>query len=80
MANKVEALQLSNHLAQTTAITFNSKATVKIRDNYFSFEFSMTRQVPFGADEAVEIKALTDDVNVIIDDQIAQILSATNNG
>lgn len=77
MANKVETLQMSKHLAQTTEIKFSSKATVKIRDNYYSFEFSATRQVPFGADEGTEIGALTDDVNAVIDDQIDQIVAAT---
>lgn len=80
MENKVEALQVSSHLAQTTEIRFSSKATVKIRDNFFSFEFSATRQVPLGANEVVEIEALTNDVNAVIDDQINQIVDASKQG
>lgn len=80
MANQVETLQVSKHLAQTTEIRFSSKATVKIRDNFFSFEFSATRQVPMGANEVVEIQALTDDVNAVIDDQINQIVAASQQG
>ena len=77
MANQVQGIQMSQHLAQTTGITFSSKATVKIGDSYYSFEFQMSRQIPLGADEVSEISALTDDVNAVIDDQIDQIVAAT---
>lgn len=72
--------QRSEHLAQTTSISFTSKATVKIADTFFSVEFTETRQVPFGANAALEIQSLTDDVNAVVDDQIEQLESAYKGG
>lgn len=77
MSNKVETGPVrSPHLGNTTSITFTSKATVKVGESFFGVEYSETRQVPFGADVAVEVQSLTDDVNAVVDDQIEQIESA----
>ena len=66
-----------NQKAVTTSITANSKCTIKIKDNYYSIEFSEERTLPEVEDINVEKERLLlfDDVNRIVDDQINEILN-----
>ena len=62
--------------AITTKITANSKCTVKLKDNYYSIEFTEERTLPEVGDVDLdaERQVLFDDVNAVVDEQINQIL------
>lgn len=62
--------------AITTTIKANSKCTVKLKDNFYSIEFSEERIVPEleGVDLEKERLLLWDDVNAVVDEQINDIL------
>ena len=57
--------------ATVTTIKANSKVTLKIKDNFFSVEYSEERTVPDvdGVDIEAERKCLFNDVNAIVDEQ-----------
>jgi len=60
----------------TTSIRCTSKATIKIRDNFYSVEMSEERVCPEGTngvDWSAEKKFLWDDVNDQIDKQVEDI-------
>lgn len=59
--------------AVITKITAYSKATIKIKDNYFSTEYQEERVIPDidGVDIAKEREALWDAVNTEVDNQMA---------
>jgi hypothetical protein len=61
--------------ATITTIKANSKVTLKIRDNFFSVEYSEERTIPDvdGVDIEAERKCLFDDVNAIVDEQANEI-------
>lgn len=56
-----------------TKIQATSRASVKIRDNYFTMEFSEERMIPDieGVDLEQEKSALWDEVNGEVDAQVA---------
>ena len=58
-----------------TTIKENSKVTLKIRDNFFSVEYSEERSIPDveGVDVEAERKCLFEDVNAIVDEQANEI-------
>lgn len=62
--------------AQTTTISASSKVTVKIRDNFYSYEYMESRNVPVD-DETVNIseekRLLWDSVIKEVDDQIVEL-------
>jgi len=65
---------------QTTAIRATSRASVKIRDNYFTVEYSEERTITYDPEEAVdetvlnnERQKLWDDCNDEIYNQISEI-------
>lgn len=64
--------------ANVTKITATSRCAVKIRDNYYTIEFSEERSIPDQGDVEVDIaeerKFLWDAVNTVVDDQIQEII------
>lgn len=61
---------------KTTEIKFTSRSSVKIRDNYFTFEATITKQCPENYTDAEydEAKqALWDECNNEIDKQVVEI-------
>lgn len=62
--------------AKVVEITATSRAAVKIRDNFYTVEFSEKRSVPDVEDVNIEAERqlLWDDVNAVVDDQIEDIL------
>lgn len=62
-------------LAKTTTIKATSRASVKIRDNYFTVEYSEERIIPDieGVDIEEERAELWDTVNTECDNQILEI-------
>lgn len=63
--------------AITTSIKATSKCTIKVRDNFYSVEFSEERGLQEGLDEETlenERKLLWDAVNTSVDEQVADIL------
>ena len=68
--------------AQVSKITAYSKATIKIRDNYFSTEYQEERVIPQvdGVDIAKEREALWDTVNAEVDNQMAIIVDTFRDG
>lgn len=60
----------------TTALRFTSRASVKIRDNFYTVEACEERAIPDveGIDVDEERKALWETVNKECDDQIQEIL------
>lgn len=72
-------------MKESKAITTNIKATsrvaIKIRDNFYTVEYSEERNVPTDTevDMDFERNILWDDVNKIVDEQCAQILKTFKN-
>ena len=60
--------------AVTTSIKATSRVAVKIKDNFYTVEFSEERSVPEDADMDEERAELWDAVNSTVDDQCEQIL------
>ena len=79
----------TNNIAfKTKEISATSRASVKIKESYFTFEATETRTVNYEAlpknlEEAEECinnewKALYDTVNAEVDDQIAKVYELAN--
>ena len=66
---------------KTTLIRATSRASVKIRENFYTIEYSEERVIPEveGLDLESEKKLLWDDVNREVDLQIEDIYEATKN-
>lgn len=63
--------------AVTTSIKATSKCTIKVRDNFYSVEFSEERGLHDALDEATledERRRLWDAVNASVDEQVSDIL------
>lgn len=62
--------------AKTIKITATSRMSIKVKDNYFTIEFSEERSIPDveGVDLAKEKEALWDAVNNEVDNQGALIV------
>ena len=61
---------------KTTEIKFTSRSSVKIRDNYFTFEATITKQCPPDCTEeeyASAKQALWDECNGEVDQQIVDL-------
>lgn len=58
-----------------TIIKFTSRASTKIKDQYYTFEYGEERQVNNfeEVDIEKEKRALVDDCNAVVDDQIKEI-------
>lgn len=62
--------------ATTTKITATSRVAIKIKDNYYTVEYSEERSVPSTDDVDIEKErqCLFDDVNAIVDEQAEDII------
>lgn len=62
--------------AKTTEISATSRVAIKIRDNFYTIEYSEKRTVPEDIEVNMELERqyLFDDVNGIVDQQIKDIL------
>lgn len=60
--------------ATVTTITATSRASVKIRDNFYTVEYSETRSLPEDCDITEERRILWDVVNNECDGQIEDII------
>ena len=60
-----------------TSIKATSKCTVKLKDNYYSIEFTEERSIPDVKDIDIEIERtmLFEDANKVVDNQIKEILN-----
>lgn len=67
--------------AITTTIRATSRASVKIRDNFYTLEYCEERTIPDveGIDLETEKKILWDDVNREVDQQVEDICNALKN-
>lgn len=61
--------------AKIKTIKFASRASVKLRDNFYTFEYGEERQIDNldDVDISKEIQALTDYCNNVVDNQIEEI-------
>lgn len=60
--------------AKVTSIKATSRVAIRIKDNYYTVEYSEERSVPEDADVEFERTVMWDEVNKTVDDQCAQIL------
>ena len=64
--------------AVPTEISATSRSAIKIHDNYYTVEITEKRTIPHddleGIDMDKEYKALFDEVNTVVDDQISDIV------
>lgn len=69
---------MSNYVskARVTKISATSRIAIKIKDNYYTVEYTEERDVPDVEDVNIEAEKqiLFDSVNAIVDDQAEQIL------
>lgn len=63
--------------AKTTIIKFNSRASVKIKDSFYTFEYGEERQIDNFDDVNIdkEIQLLTDDCNKVVDRQVEEVVN-----
>ena len=63
--------------AKPTIIKFNSRASVNIKDSWYTFEYGEERQIENFDDVNIdkEIKCLTDDCNKVVDEQIEDVVN-----
>lgn len=55
-------------------IHFASRASVKIRDSYYTFEYSEDREIEDGDDLEQEKQNLIADCNKVVDEQIQEVV------
>ena len=62
--------------AIVTSIKATSRAAIKIKDNFYTVEYSEERSIPTDVEVDMEFERqiLWDDVNTIVDNQCADIL------
>ena len=62
-------------IARTTTIKATSRVALKIRDNFFTVEYSEERTIPDGieVDLDAEREELFADVNAVVDNQMIEI-------
>jgi hypothetical protein len=73
---------MENEKTYTSEFTVENSATVKIKDNYYKFQYSETKTLLPGTNVEEERKKLIDRVNQTIDTQISELLDSlvfTNN-
>lgn len=56
-------------------IHFVSRASVKIKDSFYTFEYGEDRELEDSDNKEAEIKKLCDDCNAVIDSQIEEIVA-----
>ena len=67
---------------KTTSIKFTSRASVKIRDSYYTFEATIEKQCPesYTDEEYIDAKQqLWDECNNEVDNQVEQIVEMLKN-
>ena len=67
---------------KTTSIKFTSRASVKIRDNYYTLEATIEKQCPesYTDEEYIDAKQqLWDECNNEVDNQVEQIVEMLKN-
>ena len=62
--------------AITTSIRITSRASVKVKDNFYTVEYCEERSIPEDADIEEERQALWDTCNGEVDGQIEDILKS----
>lgn len=65
--------------AVTTKITATSRAAIKLKDNFYTMEYSEERAVPEGLTDVEmhgERSLLFDDVNAVIDNQVEDLIKS----
>lgn len=70
---------MKERIAQTTLIKAVSKCTVKIKDNFYSVEYSEERSLPENVDDNTldnERRLLWEDVNKTVDEQVIDIVNS----
>ena len=62
--------------AKTTEISATSRVAIKIRDNFYTIEYSEKRSVPDVEDVNLEVEreVLFEDVNTVVDNEMQNIL------
>lgn len=67
--------------AKTTIIKFNSRASIKIKDSFYTFEYGEERQIEDvnKVNIDLEIKALTEACNNVVDNEIQEIVTMLQN-
>jgi len=60
--------------AKVTSIKATSRVAIKIKDNFYTVEYSEERSVPEDADVEFERTVMWDEVNATVDGQCASIL------
>lgn len=67
---------------KTTSIRFTSRASVKIRDNYYTFEATIEKQCPetYTEKEYEQAKnALWSEANCEVDNQVSEVVELLKN-
>ena len=64
--------------AKTKVIKFNSRASIKLKEQYYTFEYGEEREIQDidKIDMNKEIAALTQHCNNVVDDQLKEIVNA----
>lgn len=64
--------------AKTKVIKFNSRASIKLKEQYYTFEYGEEREIQDidKIDINKEIAALTQHCNNVVDDQLKEIVNA----
>lgn len=60
-------------MAKTTTIKASSRCSVKVKDNYFTVEYTEERSIDDGDDINAEKSKLWSDVNYEVDNQVDEI-------
>ena len=64
--------------AKPTIIKFNSRASINIKDCWYTFEYGEERQIDNFNEVNIdkEIEALTNDCNLVVDNQLQDVINS----
>ena len=74
--NKLNNIQKYMPKAKITTIKYSSRASIKVKDSFYTMEYGEERQID-NFDEVnidLEKQALIDDCNKVVDDQLQEII------
>lgn len=74
MAKNIEINKAYKSLATISEIRGDSSATIQLNNNYYKINYGETRIIPPFADMDKEREILFNEINKVVDDQIADIL------
>ena len=74
MAKNIEINKAYKSLAIVNEIRGDSSATIQLNNNYYKINYGETRLIPPYADIDKEREVLFNEINKVVDDQIADIL------